>query len=119
MISLNDFLNLDVATEQFTYGIKTIINLKEFVHLKYNKLSFSLFIRINSPVQPINEETKVEVILKDVETFNEKTIFLGDKREMTNSRYYVLEETEIEEKKVAQKVCDILNKYPLHTAIIN
>lgn len=118
MISLNDFLNLDVATEQFTYGIKTIINLKEFVHLKYNKLSFSLFIG-TSPLQPKNEETKVEVILKDVETFNEKTIFLGDKWEMTNSRYYVLEETEIEEKKVAQKVCDILNKYPLHTAVID
>ena len=120
MISLNDFLNLDVATEQFTYDNKMIKGYLCLMSDKRSealrKRSFRLF--INSISHQFGNETKVKVILKDVETFNEKTILLGDNEVMTNSRYYVLEETKIEEKKVAQKVCDIFNKYPIHTAVI-
>ena len=121
MISLNDFLNLDVDAEQFIYANKMIKGYLCLMSDKRSealrKRSFCLF--INSISHQFGNKTKVEVILKDVETFNEKTILLGDKDKITNSRYYVLEETKIEEKKVAQKVCDIFNKYPIRTAVID
>lgn len=123
MISLNDFLNLDVDAEQFIYANKMI---KGYLCLMSDKRSealrersFCLFINLIS-YENVNKETEVKVIITDVTTFNEITVYVGDKWEKSNSRYYVLAKTEIEEtRKIAQKVCDILNKYPLHTAVID